>query len=129
MKTKTIIVTTAILGALAVVFGAFGAHGLKNVLSDEAMSWFHTANLYHFLHVLAILCAVSYLRRHRSPNRNLPTYFFLIGILFFSGSLYSMALISLEDGPTAWLGPITPIGGIFFILGWINLAYLASTSE
>ena len=129
MKTKTIIVITAILGALAVAFGAFGAHALKDVLSSDAMSWYQTANLYHFIHVLAILSAVAYLRRHKSTNKNLPAYFFLIGILLFSGSLYSMAFISLEDGSTAWLGPITPIGGVFFILGWINLAYLTSSGE
>ncbi len=129
MKTKTIIVITAILGALAVAFGAFGAHALKDVLSSDAMSWYQTANLYHFIHVLAILCTVSSLRRHKSTNRNLPSYFFLIGIILFSGSLYTMSFISLEDGSTSWLGPITPIGGIFFILGWINLAYLASSSD
>lgn len=129
MKTKTLVAITAMMGALAVGLGAFGAHALKNMLSPEAMSWFHTAGNYHFIHVLAALGSVSYLRRHKSSNKNLPVYFFLTGILLFSGSLYAMAFISIDGGITAWLGPVTPIGGVLFLLGWLNLFYLALTYE
>lgn len=129
MRTKTLVMMAAILGALAVGFGAFGAHALKSVLSTEAMSWYSTANNYHFIHILAILTSVTYLRRHKSQNKNLPGYFFLAGIILFSGSLYSMAFISISGGNIAWLGPVTPIGGLLFLCGWINLFYLSLTYE
>lgn len=101
----------AILCFLAVGLGAFGAHALKAALQESGMlEVWNKAVLYHFLHAVALVA----LALHGAENR---VAFFLIvaGILFFSGSLYAMALIpQVRD----WLGAITPIGGLCFLAGW-----------
>ena len=116
---KNIYLLFALSGALAVILGAFGAHSLENKISSDELAWFQTANRYHFYHTLALMAtmlpAFSEKFRHRAG------IFFLIGILFFSGSLYLMSISELIGISRKWLGPITPIGGIFFILGWISL--------
>ena len=116
MDTKQLLIITALCGALSVLLGAFGAHTLKPLLSASQLSTWQTAVHYHQLHsVLAVgLC----LRLLVAPNRRLTlaVYATLLGILLFSGSLYGLAL----DGPKL-LGPITPLGGLFLILGWLLL--------
>lgn len=103
----------AILGALAVGLGAFGAHGLKDVLARNgtAAIW-QTAVFYHFIH--AVMLYVLADRTGRSAG---PWLSFLVGILIFSGSLYTLALTNIR-----WLGAITPLGGVSFIVGWAWLA-------
>jgi len=110
----------AISGALAVMLGAFGAHGLKDKLSDKMLTNYMTGVEYHFYHTFAIL-AVGLLAMHVQP-RLLPAsgWAFVIGIILFSGSLYIMALTGITK-----LGAITPIGGLAFIIGWILLAITA----
>jgi uncharacterized membrane protein YgdD (TMEM256/DUF423 family) len=99
----------AALCFLAVGLGAFGAHALKATLQDDGMlDVWNKAVLYHFLHGLALLV----LAFHGVGNR--AAYFLLVaGIVFFSGSLYAMALTNVR-----WLGAITPIGGLCFLAGW-----------
>eukprot|EP00026_Physarum_polycephalum_P020984 Phypoly_transcript_23931.p1 GENE.Phypoly_transcript_23931~~Phypoly_transcript_23931.p1 ORF type:complete len:117 (+),score=17.79 Phypoly_transcript_23931:113-463(+) len=103
-----------ISGAVGVMLGAFGAHGLKNSIKDPAMlkNW-DTAAHYQFLHSFALLITGMV------SKENLPTagLFFLGGIALFSGSLYTMTLTGQK-----WLGAITPIGGTAFIIGWLLLA-------
>jgi uncharacterized membrane protein YgdD (TMEM256/DUF423 family) len=109
---RFLLVTGALLAALGVALGAFGAHGLKAVLSPEALGWWQTAVQYQMWHAIALV-ALSVVR----PGRTAP---FLLGsgILIFSGTLYAMALTGAR-----WLGAITPVGGSLLILGWLVLAY------
>lgn len=99
----------AAFGFLAVALGAFGAHGLEKVLADNGTTevW-KTAVLYHFIHAVMLFVLAQ-----RAPVPRGPWWSFLIGIVLFSGSLYGLALVSVK-----WLGPITPLGGLSFLLGW-----------
>lgn len=107
----------AISGALGVILGAFGAHGLKDRLSEKMMANWMTGVEYHFYHTFAIL-AVGLLAMHfHSRALTGSGWAFVIGIAVFSGSLYAMALTGITR-----LGAITPLGGLAFIIGWILLA-------
>lgn len=107
----------SISGALAVMIGAFGAHGLKDKLSEKMLANYMTGVEYHFYHTIALLI-VGVIALHY-PTRTLAAsgWAFAIGILIFSGSLYVMAMTGITK-----LGAITPIGGLFFIIGWVLLA-------
>jgi uncharacterized membrane protein YgdD (TMEM256/DUF423 family) len=113
----------AILGALAVSAGAFGAHALKQLLSDKYLSVFETAVRYQFYHVFALL-AVGILFKEFPNNYMLWSgRLFCYGILIFSGSLYVMTFLeALGIQGFKWLGAITPIGGLCLIAGWALMA-------
>lgn len=122
---KQIIITASFFGMLAVVFGAFGAHSLKAVLTPQHLETWHTAVQYHFYHVFALLF-LSTFARFKSGLILASYYLFTFGIVFFSGSLY---LLSCRDA-LGWpwltaLGPVTPLGGFLFIAGWVTLALAA----
>ena len=104
-----------ISGALAVVVGAFGAHGLKAKLSPEMLSIYQTGVQYHFYHTFALL-AIGGLCLYKPPSNiiNACGYFFIAGIILFSGSLYALAISGVRA-----LGAITPIGGVLLIVAWI----------
>jgi uncharacterized membrane protein YgdD (TMEM256/DUF423 family) len=104
-----------IAGASAVVFGAFGAHALRDVLSASQHELWHTAVEYHFWHALALALAV-WCRPGRASR--VATILFAVGIVLFSGSLYALAL-----GAPRWTGIVTPVGGVAFIAGWIALGW------
>ena len=110
------LIAGSLFSVLAVVLGAFGAHYLKNTLNDYSLSIFQTGVLYQFFHSIGILLVVLLSKSIDNLNLDLSIYFFTLGIILFSGSLYLLAITGLK-----WLGAITPIGGIFFILGWIFL--------
>lgn len=115
----------AVNGLLAVAFGAFAAHALKNVLSEGLLEVFRTGVDYQAMHALALL-AVGILGQ---PSRQLKAlkvagWSFATGILLFSGSLYLLALTDAR-----WLGMITPLGGVAFLLGWGALAWHASRNS
>jgi len=121
---KLIFTTGAFLGALAVIIGAFGAHGLSSKLPADRLQIFETGVRYHFYHVFALLI-VGILAIH-SPS-GLLTWSgrcFLTGILLFSGSIYLLATRDLLgiDSWSKFIGPVTPLGGTFFIAGWVLLA-------
>jgi uncharacterized membrane protein YgdD (TMEM256/DUF423 family) len=120
---------TGFFGFLAVTLGAFGAHGLKLLLDDTQMETFRTGVLYHFIHVLALL-AINLTGRVPRRVLNLSSLFFIIGIVLFSGSLYLLSCRQIF-GIEHWtfLGPVTPIGGLFFILGWLSLVFVAKESK
>lgn len=103
----------AALGFLAVALGAFGAHGLKDLLAQHGTTtiW-EKAVFYHFIHTVMLFVLAT-----RPTFRAGPWWGFLIGILIFSGSLYVLAVTNLK-----WLGAITPIGGVSFLVGWAWLA-------
>ncbi|HET8705326.1 MAG TPA: DUF423 domain-containing protein [Pseudomonadales bacterium] len=107
----------AFFGALAVIIGAFGAHGLKERIAPDLMAVYQTGVQYHFYHVAALL-AVGILALQAPPSSWLTAagWSFVAGILIFSGSLYLLAISGIR-----WLGAITPIGGVAFIVGWIAL--------
>lgn len=118
---KQIILAASFFGILAVILGAFGAHGLEGKVSEVQLDAWKTANQYHFYHTLALLFLSTF---SRAKNASIRVSFiaFSLGILLFSGSLY---LLSVRDllGLTgfSFLGPITPLGGLSFIVGWVGL--------
>lgn len=107
----------ALLGGTGVLFGAFGAHALSDVLDISALSAWDTAVLYQLIHALALVLT-ALLMPAAAPRRELIVagVGFLAGAVLFSGSLYALAL----DGPRI-LGPVTPVGGVGFLVGWIAL--------
>lgn len=127
--TQWILVTGSIFGALAVASGAFGAHALQSVLDDRARGWYDTAVTYHAGHALAMVAcglAALYAGLHADPGNaarwlNTSGICFVLGVVIFSGSLYTMAFTGITR-----LGMITPIGGLFLIIAWLCLAVGAS---
>ena len=115
------IVIGAINGFLAVAFGAFGAHALKDILSAGLLEVFKTGVDYQAMHALALLAVGLCARSGRETALNLAGWAFASGILLFSGSLYLLALTDIR-----WLGAVTPLGGAAFLLGWAALAWHAS---
>lgn len=114
---KKFTVIASIGGFLAVGLGAFGAHGLKGVVSDSLMSAFATGVQYQFYHCLAVLALGLYMQAAgRAKLLSVACWFFIAGVVGFSGSLYGLAL-----GGPGWLGPVTPIGGTCFLIGWLLL--------
>ncbi len=113
------VVVAALSGAIGVVAGAFGSHALRTRLAPEMASAWDTAVLYHLLHSAVLLAIAFYGVLGERPVR-LPAGLFTAGIALFSGSLYLIAL-------TGWraLGPVTPLGGLCLIAGWISLLTLA----
>lgn len=105
----------AINMAIAVALGAFGAHGLKNMVSAQQLEWWQTATLYLFVHALGLLLVGILIRLKYTTQTT--AWLLQIGIVIFAGSLYAMTL-----GAPRWFGAITPIGGILMIAGWLWLA-------
>lgn len=123
---RRIIFTSSIFGMLAVIAGAFGAHGLEGKLSAKNMEVWHTAVQYQFYHTFALIF-LSTLTRFKIKLVSHCYILFSLGIILFSGSLYLLACAQLIDW--SWLpgvaGPVTPIGGLLFIAGWICLGIAA----
>jgi len=118
---KQIILTASFFGFVAVALGAFGAHGLEGKISDYHIGTWKTANQYHFFHSLALLF-LSTFSRAKNASIRLSFVAFALGIVLFSGSLYLLSvrsLVGLEGW--RWLGPITPLGGVCFMVGWLGL--------
>jgi len=124
MKNQTIITASA-FGMLAVIAGAFAAHGLRAYLAPQHLEVWHTAVQYQFYHVFALLFLSTFINK----NNKLTVaayYLFTIGIVFFSGSLYLLSCRELLGwGWLIALGPITPLGGLLFIIGWLVLGLAA----
>jgi uncharacterized membrane protein YgdD (TMEM256/DUF423 family) len=122
MKTiKFWLISASVFGFLSVGLGAFGSHSLKNILDEYGKSIYEKAVLYQMFHtlVLFLVGALSYLFKETSFL--VAGWGFLIGILFFSGSLYILAITNVK-----WLGVITPIGGVAFLFGWFWLIWTLS---
>lgn len=113
---KMILSAAAFSAMLAVVFGAFAAHGLKGRLSETMMSAFQTGVQYQLYHSLGLILLVILYRQQSQPLLIWSAGFMLTGIVLFSGSLYLLALTQFK-----WFGPITPIGGVCFIIAWVLL--------
>lgn len=121
---RWMLVLACLLGALAVMSGAFGAHALQGVLDERARGWYDTAVTYHARHALALLgCGLLSLHAGKAAGQGWTLaagICFALGTLIFSGSLYAMAFTHITR-----LGMITPIGGLLLIIAWICLALAA----
>lgn len=118
---RVFFILASLLGALSVALGAFGAHALRDRIEASLLANYQTGVTYMFFHTVALFVVVLALSRW--PNAPQPVWagwLFVIGIVFFSGSLFLMAFTGLR-----WLGAITPIGGVAFIAGWLLLAWTA----
>ncbi|PCH86027.1 MAG: hypothetical protein COB26_04700 [Piscirickettsiaceae bacterium] len=111
------------LAFFAVAFGAFGAHGLKNVLSAEYLSVYHTAVDYQMWHSIGLVLIGLLFQQNNSRLLIKAGWLMFAGIVVFSGSLYALSLTGIKI-----LGAITPIGGIFFLTAWALFAYAAFKS-
>ena len=119
---KVFLLLGAIFGGLSVAGGAFASHALKSHLSERSLEIFETGARYQMYHALAII-AVAILLQVLEGDQNLLTTAggaFTVGILLFSGSLYALSLSGI-----AWLGAITPLGGVAFLVGWVCIAITA----
>lgn len=126
MNGKHILMVSGLSGALAVGLGAFGAHGLADILAQtDRTETFQTAVSYHFYHTLA-LALVGILNLVKPEWKSLKFVFwsFFWGIIIFSGSLYTLSLSGIT-----WWGAITPLGGVGFIMGWLGLFYAALRND
>lgn len=126
---NSIIRTAAFLGALAVVLGAFGAHALRQVLSEKGLALWETAVRYHFYHALALLCLGVVCQRVSEPRILVSYRFFLAGFILFCGSLYALAFRDVSGFNLSWLGPITPLGGLCFVVAWLLIAFNSRASS
>jgi uncharacterized membrane protein YgdD (TMEM256/DUF423 family) len=117
---RRLIITASLLGALAVALGAFGAHGLRGLVSERAVNTFETAVRYQFYHVFALLIIAILFKDFSAKWLRRSATLLLIGMLLFSGSLYLLTFIQAAVIPGYdWIGAITPVGGLCFIAGWI----------
>ena len=112
MMNKKHIIISATMGALGVALGAFGAHGLKSILTPEMLETYRTGIFYHLIHAVVLL-GLSLSTKY---NFTIPFYIIFVGIVLFSFSLYAYALSGIKI-----FAMITPIGGISLILGWIAI--------
>lgn len=126
---KSYLISGCLLAALAVILGAFGAHGLKQIVPPETVSTFETGVRYHIYHSFALIATGILFDKGRKSWMKFAGISFILGIVLFSGSLYLLTIIKATDTVgLSKLGIITPFGGLFFIAGWIALAIALSLS-
>lgn len=114
------ITTGAVFGALGIVFGAFGAHALKKIFSEEQLKNFETGVKYQMYHAL-LLVIIGFNTQYITSYQNLLFYSLTFGILLFSFSIYGLCISSALNKKLKILGPITPIGGLLLLSGWVLL--------
>lgn len=123
-----VLIFGGIMGALAVILGAFGAHALKKTFNDDQLKSFETGVKYQMYHAI-ILIITGIVFPFTQTGQQLTAWFFMIGILLFSFSIYGLTYSSSINKKLKILGPVTPVGGLFLILGWIffiiNIAEIA----
>ncbi len=123
--TQLFFIIASINGFVAVALGAFAAHGLKNILDTQLLATFQTGVQYQMTHTLALLAvALLTLQFPQSNLLKVSGWLLIIGIVFFSGSLYALSLSGIR-----WLGAITPIGGVFFLGAWGCLFWFALSTK
>ena len=119
---KNMAVTASFLAAVTIGLGAFGAHGLKNIVDASAINTFETGIRYQMYHCIAILI-LGLTPIISEKIKKTVFWLFIFGIIFFSGSIYLLALNEVLPFNSAKIGFITPIGGLLFIIGWVSLAF------
>lgn len=115
--TKKFTFLGAVFMAISIGLGAFGAHGLKSIITQDMLVIFHTGVEYQFYHALGLFCVAFVAHFSDSKMVKISGYLMLSGIFIFSGSLYVLSITGIK-----WLGAITPIGGVAFIFAWILLS-------
>jgi len=120
---KQSIIYAALFGGLAVALGAFGAHGLEKITQDEKiLQGFQTATQYQMYHALALLFVGFLFEQIKNKWMEWSAHSFIIGIFLFSGSLYLLTFLKIQNSSfISFIGPLTPLGGMFFIAGWLFL--------
>ena len=124
---KTYLAAAAIFGGLGVALGAFGAHGLQRITADESiLNSYDTAARYQLIHAVALLGIAAIAERNQDRILRWAANCFIIGIILFSGSLYLLTYFKIQESDAVKiLGPVTPVGGLFMIAGWVFLLILA----
>lgn len=118
-----------LFAALSVTLGAFGAHALKQMVDPDKLAVYETGVRYQFYHSFALIITGVLGKYYPTRFLNAATFAFVIGILLFSGSLYAMTFAAIGGGGLGPLGILTPIGGLFFIFGWIMLTLTVAKSK
>jgi uncharacterized membrane protein YgdD (TMEM256/DUF423 family) len=120
---KNWIVFATVLGSITVILGAVGAHSLQGTLSDVQLNSFATGVRYQYYHIFAMILAVV-LSKQFNVNLKVSLWLFTIGTLVFSGSIFVLSTIPIHgiEGVRA-LGPVTPIGGLILVAGWLSVAF------
>jgi len=120
---KNFFIIAAFFAGLAVVLGAFGAHGLERITSDEKiLHGFQTGVQYQMYHALALLAIASMYEKFQDKWIKWAGNCFITGVILFSGSLYTLTFLKIQESSAVkFVGPLTPLGGIFFISGWLFL--------
>ena len=122
---KLVIMMAGINGFLAVSLGAFAAHALRDRLSPELLNTFQTGVQYHMYHALALFgIGLMMINFPASNILRVSAYLMLAGLVFFSGSLYLLSITGIR-----WLGAITPIGGVFFLVAWALIVWFAAKQQ
>ncbi|MGB7785423.1 MAG: DUF423 domain-containing protein [Salinimicrobium sp.] len=115
---EAVFISGGIYGALAVIFGAFGAHGLKKIVHPELLKSFETGVKYQMYHALfLILCGILF--PFSGFSQNLMGWFLILGVFFFSFSIYGLVLSSAKGRKMSFLGPVTPLGGLLLVMAWV----------
>lgn len=115
--TQFTLLFASILGGLTVVFGAFGAHALKKILSEEQLKSFETGVKYQMYHAIVLLI-VGFNFNLETASEKYMVYSFMAGVLLFSFSIYGLVISSAKNKKLSFLGPVTPLGGLLLIIGW-----------
>lgn len=118
---KTFLRAGSILAFLAVGLGALGSHALKGILSPERLVSFETGVRYHLVHALAVLIVATLLHFGKKQALTVSGWLFIGGVVLFSGSIYFLAMQEVFGINLSFLGPITPVGGILLMAGWLML--------
>lgn len=120
---KKFLIAASFFGGLAVALGAFGAHGLEKITTDEKiLHGFQTGVQYQMVHALALLAVAILYEKFPDNWMRWSGNAFIAGILLFSGSLYMHTFLKIQDSSfVRFIGPLTPLGGLFFIVGWLFL--------
>ncbi|GGK44072.1 MULTISPECIES: DUF423 domain-containing protein [Flavobacteriaceae] len=120
--TQFTLLFASILGALAVIFGAFGAHALKKLLSKDQLRSFETGVKYQMYHAIVLLL-IGFNFNLETASEKYMMYSFMAGIVLFSFSIYGLVISSAKNKKLRFLGPITPLGGLLLVCGWCLLFY------
>lgn len=120
---EIVLLSGAVYGGLAVLFGAFGAHALKSKLSADQLKSFETGVKYQMYHALVLLI-LGFQFNFDSEFEYVAAWFFIFGIFLFSFSIYALVLSSARGEKMKLLGPITPLGGLLLLIGWVLLVFI-----
>ena len=120
--TQFTLLFASILGCLAVIFGAFGAHALKKILNEDQLKSFETGVKYQMYHAIVLL-VVGLNFDLETPSEKYMVISFITGIVLFSFSIYGLVISSAYNKKLKFLGPITPLGGLFLVCGWCFLTF------